>query len=183
VTPDNADEFAALLLEEAKRFLEKYGSERREEGPVAAYLHAALLLGYCALEAHMNNIAADFSERREFTVLEKSLLNEKDFALKDGRFQLSKKTKMYRIEDRLEFLYRRFAKDSLDKNAPWWSHLKTGLELRNSLTHPRNPQPISEKEAADFLSAIIKAIDLLYQTIYDKPYPARGLRLQSRLTF
>jgi hypothetical protein len=38
------------------------------------YLHAALLLGYCALEAHVNNVAADFADRPELTVLEQSIL-------------------------------------------------------------------------------------------------------------
>ena len=77
-----ADEFATLLFEEAKAFLEKYRSHREEDAAVA-YLHATLLLGYCALEAHINNVAADFADRPEFSVLERGLLQERDIVPKE----------------------------------------------------------------------------------------------------
>jgi hypothetical protein len=55
------DEFSRLLLEEAKRFLEK--AKGTEDPGQSAYLHAALTLGACALEAHVNAVCDDFLTR------------------------------------------------------------------------------------------------------------------------
>jgi hypothetical protein len=77
MTVETADDFATQLFEEAKAFLEKFCSNR-EDAAAVAYLHAALLLGYCALEAHVNNVAADFADRSEFDTLQQSILTERD---------------------------------------------------------------------------------------------------------
>jgi len=46
------DLFANQLLEEAKRFFEK-ATESTDSMSRAAHLHAALMLAFCALEAHV----------------------------------------------------------------------------------------------------------------------------------
>jgi hypothetical protein len=183
MTPDTPDEFATLLLEEAKRFLEKYQTATRVADRADAYLHASLLLGYCALEAHINNVAEDFADRPEFTAHEKGLLKEKEIVFKGGQFRLSPSLKMSRLEDRLEFLYRRFAGCPLDKNIGWWGHLRAGLDLRNALTHSRSPQVISEKDVTDALHGILETIDVLFRAVYHKAYPARSRQLDSKLDF
>jgi hypothetical protein len=180
VTVETADDFATQLFEEAKAFLEKFCTNR-EDGAAVAYLHAALLLGYCSLEAHVNNVAADFADRSEFDTLEKSILTERDVALKDGEFTLTRTLKFYRLEERFEFLCRRFQEPSLDKSETWWNHLKAGLEIRNAVTHPRTPRKVTEKDVTDALNAILEAVDVLFQAVYKKPYPGKGRRLESRL--
>ena len=115
---ETADDFATLLFEEAKAFLEKYRSHR-EVGTAVAYLHAALLLSYGALEAHINNVAADFADRPDLTVLQRSILQERDIALKSGQFELTNAPKMFRLEDRFEFLYRLFQNQPLKKCEAW----------------------------------------------------------------
>lgn len=179
---ETADDFATLLFEEAKRFLEKYRSHEDDDA-IVAYLHAALLLGYCALEAHINNVAADFVDRPEFTTLEQSILQERDVALKTGQFELTSTLKMYRLEDRFEFLYRRFARQPLDKSVSWWGQLKAGLDLRNAITHPHTPRVVTEKEVAASLTAVLDAIDALFQAVYGKSYPGKGRQLDSMLAF
>jgi hypothetical protein len=182
VNVETADAFATLLFEEAKAFLEKYRSHR-EEGTAVAYLHAALLLGYCALEAHINNVAADFADRPELTILEQSILQERDVTLKGGQFELTNMLKMFRLEDRFEFLYRRFQDQPLNKTKSWWGLLKAGLDLRNGITHPRTPRIVTEKEVSDSLNAVLEAIDVLFQAVYGRPYPGKGRRLDSLLEF
>lgn len=175
---ETPDEFGALLFEEAKAFLEKFCAHRDDKTSVA-YLHAALLLGYGALEAHVNSIAADFTDRSESTILERSIMQERDVTLKDGQFELTPGLKMFRLEDRYEFLYRRFQKQPLDKTAAWWSQLKMGLGLRNALTHPREPKVVTEKDVTDSLNAVLEAIDVLFKAVYRKPYPRKRRRLGS----
>lgn len=177
---ETADDFATLLFEEAKAFLERYRSHKYEDA-VVAYLHAALLLGYCALEAHINNVAADFADRTEFNILEQSILQERDVTLKNGQFELTQTLKMFRLEDRFEFLYRRFQTQPLNKAEPWWGLLKAGLDIRNAITHPRSPRTVTEKEVTDSLNAVLEAIDVLFQAVYRKPYPGKGRQLDSIL--
>ena len=180
VNVETPDDFATLLFEEAKAFLEKYRS-RAEETSVEAYLHAALLLGCCALEAHINNVAADFVDRPELGIQEQSILQERDITLKGGQFELTNTLKMFRLEDRLEFLCRRFQKQPVDKSKSWWGSLKAGLKLRNRITHPRTPCTITEQQVSDSLNAVLEAIDVLYRAVYRKPYPGKGRQLDSRL--
>jgi hypothetical protein len=96
------DTFANSLLEEAKRFLEKAGEE--DEPAKSAYLHASLLLAFCALEAHVNAITEDFLSREELTPHELGLMREKEVRLVKGMFEVQNSLKMVRLEERIEFL-------------------------------------------------------------------------------
>lgn len=175
------DTFASSLLEEAKRFLEIAAAS---SDPVRrdAHLHAALMLGLSALEAHVNAMCEEFSSRPELSIHEKALLLEQDVKLDKGEFKLSG-FKMNRLEERMTFLHKRFSGKSLDKTVIWWPALATAVDARNKLTHPKGAHTITIKGVKNALSAILDAIDSLYQAIYKKKFPAAGRGLQSRLDF
>src|SRR5689334_3330268 len=101
--------FASDLLEEAKRFLEKAGATP-DEPTKKAYLHAALMVGFAAFEAHLNAISDDFLSRGDLGAHERGLLAEHVVDLVDGEFQEKNVLKMQRLEDRVQFLCRRFSK-------------------------------------------------------------------------
>lgn len=179
----SVDRFANLLLEEAKRFLEKSMTiETSTEGHIA-YLHAALNLGFCALEAHVNAIADDFSSRRDLSISDRSILFEKRIELINGTFELTDKLKLFRLDERIEYLHRRFSKKPLTKSIGWWSSLKTGLTLRNGLTHPNTEPEINEAAVRKTLQAIVDAVDSLYKAVYRKRFPAIHRQLASNLSF
>jgi hypothetical protein len=173
------DEFASSLLEEAKRFLEKAAADYAGE---QAHLHAALMLGFCALEAHTNAISDEFSTREDLSIADQSVLTERDIRLEHGEFKLGP-LKMYRLEDRILFLHLRFSGKPLDRNASWWSELSSAIGLRNQLTHPRAVPAITHADVSRAISAIIDTIDALFQAIYQQQFPAANRRLQSRLDF
>ena len=175
------DEFASSLLEEAKRFFE-LAIDHDDTSAKDAYLHSALMLAFCSLEAHVNAIAAELSEREEFSLQERALLLEKETKLEDGHFVLGA-FRMYRLEDRILFLHRKFAGKALNKAASWWGQLKRATVIRNKLTHPKSAQPIVVEDVREALEAIIASLDMLYQTIYRKGLPAANRGLHSRLTF
>ena len=176
----NIDSFSSRLFEEAKRFLEK-GKEISGDGQIA-FFHAAILLGFSALEAHVNAIADEQLLRKDLGLHDQSILTEKEVRFKNGSFELGD-LKMYRLQDRIEFLCQRFGKGGLDKRASYWSGLLEAINLRNRLTHPKDDTEVSRKAVETALMAILELINAFYTDIYGKPYPALRRRLDSNMDF
>jgi hypothetical protein len=175
------DVFATKLLEEAKAFLEK-GRTSPLPHAKEAYLHAALNLGFCALEAHLNAIADDFLTLSDLSPHERSILSEKKVELENGEFRLTKQMQIYRLEDRLLFLCHRFSKKApLDRKAAYWAQFKDALDLRNGLTHPKTPTVVTEASVERALLAILQLLDAAYMRIYSKRYPGRQRGLLSTI--
>lgn len=176
------DLFSDQLLGEAKRFLEK-SSEASETEAKSAYLHAALMVSFCALEARINSIGDEACLRTDLTVHDKGILLERDVRLENGEFKLSNALKMTRLEERIEFLHTRLSGKAVDRNWEWWSQLQGAIHLRNELTHPKRIPTVTEKNVGMALQAIIDTIDALSKAIYRKKYPAASEGLRSRLRF
>jgi hypothetical protein len=174
------DAFARQLWEEAKALLEKARATTVVECK-KAYLHAALNLGFCSFEAHINSVASDFLTIEDLTPHERSILSEQRIELENGQFRVSGSFQMYRLEDRLLFLRHRFSKNKpLDRTAAYWGNFKQALDLRNSLTHPKAPPPkVTEQSVDRALHAILKLLDVTYQRIYNRKYPTRERGLES----
>lgn len=175
------DEFATSLFEEAKRFLEKADGEA---DPIArnAYLHASMMLAFCSLEAHINAISEEFSERPEFSIHERGILLEQEVRLEDGDYVLGG-LKILRLEDRLQFLHRKFSGTPFDKKVEWWTQLKDASKSRNKLTHPKDAHALTLDNVRSALTAIVAALDATYMVIYKKNFPAANRGLQSQLVF
>jgi hypothetical protein len=180
----DVDEFASLLLEEAKRFLEK-ADECDNDDEQRADLHAALLLVFCALDAHLNAIAMDFERRKGvFSPHDRSVLFEYDVRLEDGEF-VSKETvlKMWRLDDRIQFLHKRLSGKTVDKSVSWWSELGRAIDLRNKLTHPKTVPTISTENVTRAIQAVIDTLDALYLAVYRTKFPAANRGLLSDFSF
>jgi len=177
------DDFAKLLFDEAKGFLEK-GRNASSSQAQTAYLHASILLGFSALEAHINSIADDFvTTRDDLSLLDKSILAEREIELKDGVYALTERLKMFRLEDRIEYLSQRFAVKGIDKNSSYWTDLKAATKLRNNLTHPKVPPMIDAGLVERALWAILELLNILYRDIYRvKGYPAYGRGLDTAMS-
>jgi hypothetical protein len=176
------DLFANQLLEESKRFLER-ARECSDPAAEAAHLHAALMLSFCALEAHVNAIGEEFSGRPELSAHEKGMLLERDVRLEDGEFRLKPGLRMAKLEDRIELLHAKFSGKPVDRSSTWWAQLSTASDLRNQLTHARDVPAISQNAVRSAIQAIIGALEALYQAIYKRKFPPASRGLQSRLTF
>lgn len=175
--------FASSLLEEAKRYLEKAGvvSESAEK---AAYLHAALLLGFASFEAHVNAIADDFLVREDLYPHERGILAEHDVDLVYGEFKEKQTFKMHRLEDRVLFLCRRFSKKPFDRSASYWSEFVNATKLRNKLTHPKSDPPeIAEAAVRRALVAIVETLNGMYLSVYRRKFPAHSRGVTSKMTF
>jgi len=177
------DLFANDLLEEAKRFLEKAGDSSDPSAKMAS-LHAALMLSFCALEAHINAIGDELSTQTSLSVHEKGILLERDVRLKEGDFRISNSSRMSKLEDRIELLYAKFSGTPLDRSMTSWSgRLSEAINLRHQLTHARTAPTISDAAVQGTMQAIIDTLDALYKVIYKRPFPSAGRGLTSRLSF
>ena len=174
------DEFARQVLEESK-FLLELANTASEQTKVNSFAHSSLFLAFAALEAHVNCIVDDFSDRPELSVFDRSIFFEKDMELKDGIFELREKLKIYRLEDRIQYIYRYFAKKPLDKTIGMWGRFKHGQSLRNNLTHPKGVPTVTTADVERAIVAIIDLIDLLYKAVYSKSYPSKPLGLDSNI--
>jgi len=171
------DVFASELFEEAKRFLEKAKEPCDGDGK-RAFLHTALLLGICSLEAHINSICDEMSERKGLNLLDLSILQEKEINFEQGEYKLTARLKIYNLIDRIAYLERHF-----DRTASWWSKLNEGIELRNSLVHPKAKRDITYEQVERAFDGILSLLDSLYMVIYEKRFPALGRGLNSRMGF
>jgi hypothetical protein len=155
---------ASLLLEESKRFLEKASASASDDDARCAYLHAALNLAFCSLEAHINSIAEDQLLRTDISPHERAVLSERKIELVAGQFQIQPGLQMYRLEDRLQLLWTRFSTEpAFDKKTPVWGQLKEGLDLRNGLTHPKIMVTLTIESVRRSLTAVIETIDIAYR--------------------
>lgn len=181
---EDIDAFASLLLEEGKRFLEK-AVDSDNDNEEQAYLHAALLVAFCSLDAHLNAIGAECAARSDLNLSphDLSILLEKEVRLEDGAFVLGKNLRMVRYEDRIQFLHRRISKKNVDKASDWWSDLMAAIALRNELTHPKGVPNIKVEHVGRAIQAIIDTLEALYRTIYKRKFPALGRGLDSNLNF
>jgi hypothetical protein len=182
VTTD-ADAFSVQLLDEAKGFLEK-AEELDDAGEVAlrdAYLHASLVVGFSALESHINGLAAELAPREGWDILEQSILLEKTVKFNKGQWTLGE-TQFFRLEDRLEFLFVSHG-DPEFKAASWWSVLHEGIITRNKFVHPKDTVECSVSQLKRYLDSIMEALNSLYMAIFKRGHPAYGRGLQSTLSF
>jgi hypothetical protein len=177
--------FGSDLLEEAKHFLEKAGEAAKAKSDGKdAFLHASLMLGFAAFEAHVNAISDDFLARGDLNPHERGLLAEHVVELTHGEFQEKASLKIQRLEDRLLFLCRRFSKTPIDRASPYWSEFVDAARLRNRLTHPKaDPPAIGENAVRRSLNAIIELLNFTYTSIYKTRLPAYNRGLSSKLTF
>lgn len=177
------DDFSALLLEEAKRFHEKI-SETTDEDAKTAYIHSAVLIGVSALEAYINGIAQELINFPTTPIHEKSLLGEKEIEFKNGEFVLNEKLKIYRLVDRIQYLYYKYKRVHLNGGTEtWWGPLKQSLNIRNGLVHPKEEIEINQEQVKLLLESVINCLLCISKLIYTKEFPFKNMGIQSKLTF
>ena len=102
--------------------------------------------------------------------------------LVDGEFQERHSLKIQRLEDRVQFLCRRFSKTKVDRTASYWSEFVAATTPPNELTHPKaDPLNISEAGVTKALKAIIELLNFVFKAVYKKKVPAHNRGFSSKL--
>lgn len=164
------------LLVSAKRFLEE-AKVKEEKAEKQRQLRSGLSHIFFFLEAQLNYLSSHFANSPDFSVVEKSLLTERDVLLVKGRFELTEKAKFYRLEDRIEFLLARFSADMESSKGTWFSDLSSSIKTRNRLVHPKEAHSISEGEVEKAILAVLSCLSALYNAIFGKSFPPAALGL------
>jgi len=177
------DTFAVTLFEQAKRFLERAQHGECDDDGKVAFLTAALLFGVSSLEAHVNAVADEMLLRSDLTVLDKSILGERDYKLDSGEFVLTDKLKMYRLLERVEFIVSRFTQSPKPQKESWWPGTVGALDSRNKIVHAKDAVALSEPMIKQSLRSILDCVNALYLGVYGKGLPSHSRGLQSKLSF
>ena len=182
MTEANVVQFANLLLEEAKRFLERAEKAKdKDKAAEVANLHAALMLAFCALDAHVNVVADEVARWEHVTKHQRGVLLQKEVRLNDGEFEVGNKSEFSRVQDRILLLHR-IGRGAI-KPAPWSQNLSAAIDLRNKLTHPKAVPAITAAAVSKAVEAVIETLDALYQALYKRRFPAAHRKLASKLDF
>lgn len=175
------DDFAKLLFNEAKAYLEAARNAASEESRIA-FLHASLLVGFCSFEAHINSIAENFNTRADLNLLDRSILLERKIRLTDGEYELTSEMQMFKIEDRIDYLFAKFSTIPLDKSLDYWGAFRRGLTLRNKLSHPKTSPHIDVDVTNEALQAILELLNAMYRGIYGRRHPSYNLGTATTMT-
>jgi len=164
------------LLTSSKRFLEE-GRSNTLNSEKQRLLRAALTHAFFFLEAQLNYLASHFSSASHFSIVEQSLLTERDIALRNGHFVLTEKAKFYRLEERIEFLLAQFSNDLKKSKGTWFSELNSSIKVRNRLVHPREAHKLDTEEVETSILAVLSCMSALYSAIFGKEFPPAALGL------
>lgn len=176
------DNFAVQLFEEAKTLCEK-AKTSSEDLSKDIFLHSSLLLAMSSLEACVNSISEELliePYKNEYSLLEQSLLLEKEIVYKKGCYELGTGLKMSRLVEKIEFLMVRFLRDKWDVNTTWFIQLKQSIDYRNKLVHPKEYVKITEKQVENAITSVLETMNALFKAIYKKPFPSYSYGLTSR---
>lgn len=173
------DFYGELLFEEAKYYLEIAKSEEESTKEETAALHASLLLAISALEAYVNAVAEELVENFDLNVYEKSLLSEKNIELNKGIINLGKNLKMYRLIDRIAFIYSKYSLREINETDTWYVEIKQTIKLRNSLVHPKNIVKISYSQTEKALWSVLNVVNEIYMAVYKCKVPIYNYGMQA----
>lgn len=173
----NFDFFGEMLFEEAKYYLEIARNKESDEKEAA--LHASLLLAMSALEAYVNAVAEELVSTFELDIFEKSILAEKNIELKKGIIKLGNGLKMYRLIDRIAFIYSKYAKKEINDADTWYMAIKQTIDLRNSLVHPKNSVQITYSQVEKALWSILNTVNEIFFAVYGRKVPIFNYGLQA----
>ena len=176
------DQYSQFLLEISKRFFEK-AKAGKDDDEIDAYLLASLFISFSALEAFLNSVISEFEKWDKLTIHELAVLSEKKVNFDKGHFELTNILQMSRLRDRIELLLFKFNPKVNYHTSKWWSDLNTGIDLRNSLTHPKEVGKITPQQIESILVAIINCIDFIFKVIYKKGLPVKSRDLSSKFLF
>jgi hypothetical protein len=176
------DQYSLTLLEQGKRFLEKAKEDKIDDGKVA-YLVASLFISFCSLEAFINSIVSEFASWDKLSIHEKALLLEKNVKFCDGKYVISDQLQMTRLTDKIELLLRKFNCPKNYKQSKWWALLGQGINLKNSISHPKEVKQLNDEQIESALESIIDCLDYIFKAIYKKGFPYKNKGLNSQFSF
>ena len=158
-------------LEDAFHFL-NIGIDHEQEKDQERYMRVAVFAAASAMEAFINYVADGLETDPDIRPYELALLQDRKFALDNGKFAISKQTEFRRLEDKLRFLLARYCPSfSLATNSAWAAFNAFKL-LRDDITHPREEKDIGldrmKRELPQGMNAVIEIIETLLKGIYGR---------------
>ncbi len=126
------------LFQDSKFFLQECKTHSENKPFKGTFARAAILTVWSGFEGWVNKTCQEFSKKtKDLSINEIGFLRERRIKLKKGEFVLTKADKYENIENKIEFLLKRFANKKLDKGGKDWIDFKRAKSLRDSIVHPK----------------------------------------------
>ncbi len=137
-----------------------FRESRRRPGSgrqVRVLARVALVIGVCGkLEAQVNALSQELALRDGLSILDQSILLEKDYSLDKGVFNLTAKLKMYRLEDRVVLILKTLTARAEGNKEVWGGQVNAAIDHRNDIVHPKTVADLSEERVERALSAVLE---------------------------
>ncbi len=166
-----------VYLEDAGAFVEL--AEAQSDDLLAKrYYRASVILTVSAVEAFINYIGDMFSHGEAHPLHEVAFLTDRKFGPKHGEFTILDQPEYQRLNDKLRFLFQKYAPAFDMAKEPAWSEFQVFKKFRDSIVHPHHEEESATR--ADYkdqigrgLGATAKLIDALCRGIIGKPMRTR----------
>ncbi|MDC0760575.1 hypothetical protein POF51_07725 [Brevibacillus sp. AG] len=169
-------------LFDANEFLQKADSLSEQESK--KYYRASIFYIFSAIEAFVNYIGDTIEKGGGAQQFEVAFLTDRKFGLEKDEFKITPKSEYHKIEEKLRYLIKKYAKNTNIINTNSWANFKDFKKLRDSIVHPRAsedsiPKEQYQKLVQDGLDSVIDIINDICKGYFNKPLRLRLLELKS----
>lgn len=166
----NIVDLVFALFDDSKYFLNNAKIKESNSSSAETYSRASILVAWAAFEGWVNKTCNDFAETdKKLSSGEIGFLLEKKVELRKGQFVVSGADKYENIENKIDFLLKKFVGYSIDKSKSYWSDFQASKNIRDTLVHPKKHKSINIgiKEAELNLKTLQYFIKLLSNKLYN----------------
>ena len=126
------------LLKDSQYFLKEAEKHQSNEMLQQRFIRASIISAWSGFEGWINKTCSDFAKTiPNLGIHGIGFLLEKRIELKKGQFELTNSDKYESIENKMEYLLRRFANYTLDKSTKSWKNFVQAKIIRDSIAHPK----------------------------------------------
>lgn len=86
---------------------------------------------------------------------------------------------MFRLIDRIEFIYCKYSHKDITEADNWNTNIKQTIDLRNNLVHPKQMVKLTYPQTEKALESILNTVNVLFNAVYKRNVPIFNYGLQA----
>lgn len=157
------------LLKDSQYFIKEAEKHHSNQILQQRFIRASIISAWSGFEGWVNKTCSDFAKTiPNLGVNDIGFLLEKRIELKMGQFELTNSPKYESIENKMEYLLRRFASYTIDKSTKNWQSFTQIKIIRDSIAHPKEGRETvySISDGVLTINTLRQFLNLLSKKIY-----------------